>query len=192
MQNQSLERQVATAGSLWVDQGRLSDLSSDYKARRVGDLVTIVVLQDVQAQNTGNLATDRSFNASSGISGLAGHISTSGVQNIFSASSAESVQGKALSSSSSSLRTRLTGQVMAMLPNGLLVVEAAREVTMNNEKQTVVLRGLVRSGDLGPDNAVSSNAIGHLELELKGKGVVSDGTRPPNILMRWLLRLIGF
>jgi flagellar L-ring protein precursor FlgH len=181
-----------TPGSLWSDQGRFAALASDYKARQVGDLITILVSQNVQAQNTGNVSTDRSFKASSGIDALAGHISTSGVQNIFSGSSSQTLQGKAQSSSSSSLSTKLTGQVVAILPSGALVIEASREILMNNERQVVFLRGLVRTGDLGPDNTVPSNSLGNLELELKGKGVVSDGTRPPNVLTRWLLRLIGF
>jgi flagellar L-ring protein precursor FlgH len=150
------------------------------------------VTQSVQAQNSGNVSTDRSFKASSGIDALAGHISTSGVQNIFSPSSSQTLQGKAQSTSSSSLSTKLTGQIVAVLPSGALIVEASREIIMNNERQTIFLRGMVRAGDLGPDNTVSSNALGNLELELKGKGVVSDGTRPPNVLTRWLLRLVGF
>ena len=182
----------ASPGSLWMDQGRLADLASDYKACRVGDLVTIRVVQTLQSENTGNVATDRNFKASSGIDALAGHISTSGVQNIFSANSSQSLSGKAQASSSSSLRTSLTGRVVVVLENGLLVVEAERAIYMNNEHQTVVLRGLVRTGDLAPDNSVTSTAIGNLELEVKGKGVVSDGVRPPNIVMRWLLRLVGF
>ena len=179
-------------GSLWTDQGRLAELASDYKAHRVGDLVTILVVQSLQAENTGNVATDRTFSASSGIDALAGHISTSGVQNIFSPKSSQNLQGKAQASSTSSLRTSLTGHVVALLPSGTLVIEAQREIVMNNERQTVVLRGLVRPGDLSPENAVISNEIGNLELEIKGKGVVSDGTRPPNVFMRWLLRLVGF
>jgi flagellar L-ring protein precursor FlgH len=181
-----------SAGSLWTDHGRFSDLASDYKARRVGDLVTILVAQSLQSQNTGNVATDRNFKASSGIDALAGHIKTSGVQNIFSPTSSQSLSGKAQASSSSSLRTSLTGRVVAVLPSGLLVIEAEREIMMNNEHQTVLLRGLVRTGDLAPDNSVTSTSVGNLELELKGKGVVSDGVRPPSTVMRWLLRVVGF
>ena len=182
----------STPGSLWVEQGRFSDLASDYKARRAGDLVNILVIQDVQAQNTGNVSTNRQLSARSGIDALAGHISTSGVQNILTLNSSQSLEGKAQASSSSKLRTALAGRVAAVLSNGYLVVEAEREVTMNNERQTVRLRGIVRPGDLGPDNTVSSNSISNLELELKGKGVVSDGTRPPNPLVRWLLWAVGF
>ena len=179
-------------GSLWTDQGRLADLASDYKARQVGDLVRILVVQSLQAENTGNVATDRSFKASSGINALAGHIHTSGVENIFSPTSSQTLQGKAQSSSTSSLRTSLTGRVVAVLPGGNLVVEAEREIVMNNEKQTILVRGVVRPGDLAPDNSVPSNAVANLELEVKGKGVVSEGTRPPNVFTRWLLRLVGF
>ena len=107
----------------------------------MGDLVTIRVVQTLQSENTGNVATDRNFKASSGIDALAGHISTSGVQNIFSANSSQSLSGKAQASSSSSLRTSLTGRVVVVLENGLLVVEAERAIYMNNEHQTVVLRG---------------------------------------------------
>ena len=183
---------TTSPGSLWTDQGRLTDLASDYKARHVGDLVTILVVQSLQAENTGNVATDRSFKASSGIDALAGHISTSGVQNIFSPRSSQTLSGKAQASSSSSLRTSLSGRIVAVLPSGNLVVEAEREIVMNNERQSILLRGLIRPGDLSPDNAVASNDVSNLELEVKGKGVVSEGTRPPNVFTRWLLRLVGF
>jgi len=63
---------------------------------------------------------------------------------------------------------------------------------MNNEKQTILVRGLVRPGDVGPNNTVPSNAIADLELELKGKGVLSDGTHPPNAIVRAILKIVGF
>ena len=86
----------------------------------------------------------------------------------------------------------MTGTVVATLSTGALVVEAERSLTMNNERQTVILRGIVRGGDIAPDNSLLSNQLSNLELELKGKGVISDGTRPPNVIMRVLLRIVGF
>jgi flagellar L-ring protein precursor FlgH len=79
-----------------------------------------------------------------------------------------------------------------MLPSGVLVVEAERQLTMNNERQTILVRGLVRPGDVAPNGSVQSNQVANLELELKGKGVLSDGVRPPNALVRGLLWLVGF
>jgi flagellar L-ring protein FlgH len=192
VEQQASAASAGSPGSLWQDAGRFSNLAADYKANRLGDVVTILVAQDVTAQNSGSVATDRSFKASSGISAMAGHVSVSGVQNIFSPQSAQTLSGKAQAASTSSLRTSLAGRVVAVMPSGMLVVEAEREITMNNEHQTIFLRGLVRPGDIGPDNSVASNAIGNLELELKGKGVLSDGTRPPNPLVRTLLRIVGF
>jgi len=179
-------------GSLWRDDGRLASLSADYKASHLGDLITITVVQDISAQNTGNVSTSRAFNASSGISALAGRINTGGVQNIFSPSSAQTLAGKSQAATTSSLRTSLAGRVVAVLPSGALVIEAERMLTMNNEKQTILVRGLVRPADVGPNNTVPSNAIADLELELKGKGVLSDGTRPPNAIVRAILKLVGF
>ena len=59
------------------------------------------------------------------------------------------------------------------------VVEAERVINMNHEKQTILLRGVVRRGDIGANNTVASDSVGDLELEIKGKGVISDGVRPP-------------
>lgn len=179
-------------GSLWRDSGRLANMVADYKASRVGDLVTISVAQNLSASSTGDVSSNRSFSASSGITALGGHIKTSGVQNLFSPTSAQTLSGKAQATSQTSLSTTLTGRVAAVLPSGTLVVEAERQITMNNQHETVILRGLVRPGDLDAANIVASNNVGNLEVEVKGKGVISDGTRPPNPIVRWILRVVGF
>lgn len=192
MQPQSDMLPSGSPGSLWIDDGRLAFLTGDFKAGRVGDLITIVVVHDTTASNANSVSTARTLAASSGITALAGQLKTAGVAQLFSPTSSQTLAGKSQASTTSSLQTTLSGRVMAVLSSGLLVVEAERQLTMNNEKQTVLVRGLVRTGDIGPNNTVTSNAIGNLELELKGKGVLSDGTRPPNVVVRTLLRILGF
>jgi len=182
----------STPGSLWVDTGRLANLVADYKASRVGDLVTISVTQNLSATSTGNVSSNRSFSANSGINALPGQLKTTGVANLFSPSSNQVLNGKAQATSQTSLSTTLTGRVAAVLPSGILVVEAERQITMNNQHETVILRGLVRPGDLDATNTVLSNHVGNLEVEVKGKGVISEGTRPPNPIVKWILRLVGF
>jgi flagellar L-ring protein precursor FlgH len=182
----------ATPGSLWTDTGRLADMVADYKASRVGDLVTISVAQNLSASSTGNVASNRAFSASSGITALPGQLKTTGVASLFSPNSTQVLSGKAQATSQTSLSTMLTGRVAAVLPNGTLVVEAERQITMNNQHETVILRGLVRPGDLDATNTVASNHVGDLEVEVKGKGIVSEGTRPPNPIMKWILRIVGF
>lgn len=181
-----------TPGSLWKDSGRLANMVADYKASRVGDLVTISVAQNLSATSTGNVSTNRNFSASSGITALPGQLKTTGVANLFSPSSTQVLSGKAQATSQTSLSTTLTGRVAAVLPTGTLVVEAERQITMNNQHETVVLRGLVRPGDLDAANTVASNNVGDLEVEVKGKGIISEGTRPPNPILKWILRIVGF
>ena len=179
-------------GSLWTDNGRLASIASDYKALHVGDLITIVVAQDITANNAGSVSSARNFSASSGISSLPGQLKTAGVASLFSPTSASSLAGKGQAATTSSLRTSVAGRVVAVLPGGALVIEAERQLTMNNERQTILLRGMVRPSDIGTNNTVASNAIANLELELKGKGVISEGNRPPNPIVRAILRIVGF
>jgi len=186
------ERSSITVGSLWNDSGKFANMVSDYKASRVGDLVTISVAQNLSASSTGNVATNRTFSANSGITALPGKLKTAGVANLFAANSADALSGKAQATSQTSLSTTLTGRVAAVLPTGTLVVEAERQITMNNQHETVILRGLVRPGDLDAANTVASNNVGDLEVEVKGKGIISEGTRPVNPIMKWILRVVGF
>ncbi len=186
------EAGASTPGSLWTDGGRLANMVADYKASRVGDLVTISISQNLSASSAGNVSTNRNMSASSGITALGGHIKTSGVQSLFSPNSTQTLSGKAQATSQTSLSTTLTGRVAAVLPTGTLVVEAERQIAMNNQSETVILRGLVRPGDLDAANIVASNQVGDLEVEVKGKGVISEGTRPPNLLVKWVLRVVGF
>lgn len=193
MQQQTVSAPAeVTLGSLWTPNGALTNLQADYKASRLNDLVTIVVVQRTTAQATGNVGSQRDFNTTSGISGLAGHISTSGLTNLLTAQSSTKLKGAGSTDASTSMNTNLAGQVIAVLPNGNLVVEAERMVAINNQKETMLVRGVLRPGDVRPDNSALSTVLSNLEVELKGKGVVSDATRPPNPLMRAILWIIGF
>lgn len=181
-----------TTGSLWLDAGRLASITSDYKALHVGDLITIVVSQNITANNAGSVSSQRNLTASSGISALPGQLKTTGVASLFSPTSAYSLAGKGQAATTSSLTTNLAGRVVAVLPSGALVIESERQLTMNNEKQTLLLRGMVRPGDIAPNNTITSDAIANLELELKGKGAISEGNRPPNVILRAILRVLNF
>ena len=179
-------------GSLWIDNGRLANMVADYKASRVGDLVTISIAQNLSSTSTGNVATSRNFSASSGITALPGQLKTAGIANLFSPTSAQALAGKGQATSTTALSTTLTGRVVALLPGGTLVIEAERQIMMNDQRETVVLRGLVRPGDMDATNTVSSNSVGDLEVEVKGKGIISESTRAPNPVIKWILRIVGF
>lgn len=181
-----------SAGSLWTPNGTLTALPTDYKAHDVGDIVIVQIVEDVTATASSTVNTQRKFQASSGITELAGKFDTSGISKLFSPQSAQQLQGQGQAATKSSIRTSVAGRVVAVLPSGNLVVEARREATANNERQTVFLRGVARPGDVAPDNTVLSTHLGDLELELKGHGVISDASRPPNWVIRTVLNILGF
>src|SRR5581483_12497392 len=94
MQQTPLLARSETAGSLWSDSGRLADLGADYKARHVGDLIMITVVQNITATNAGSVSSTRNLSASSGISALPGQLKTAGIASLFSPTSAYSLAGK--------------------------------------------------------------------------------------------------
>jgi len=185
--------QPRTIGSLWVPTGVLADTSSDYKARAVGDLITVRLLDTFAANTSGENSTSRQFGTQSGVTGLLGQLgSTNSLQNLFNATSATTLDGKGASTMSSSLQLIIAGQVVQVMPNGVMVIEAVRDFTVGNDRQTVVLRGLVRPGDVAIDNSILSSSVSSMELEIKGKGSVADASSRPNILVRTLLKLLSF
>ena len=114
------------------------------------------------------------------------------LQNLINQNSAAALNAQGTSATNSSLSTTFGGQVVDVLPNGTLVIEAAREVEFSQQTQTIVLRGLVRPEDISQQNQVLSTAISSLELEVRGKGIVSDYTRRPNALVRLLQQILIF
>lgn len=182
----------ATAGSLWVNGGAYTDMAADYKARHVGDTIVLQVLLSTTAQSSGDVNTQRSFQSNSAITALPGKLKTGGVNPLFGAQSSSQLQGKGESSNSSNLTTNLAARVIAVLPNQNLVVEAQREVFMNNQHETMFVRGVLRPGDVGPSNTALSTSLANLEIELKGKGVISDAIDRPNVVVRLLMKLFNF
>ncbi len=63
---------------------------------------------------------------------------------------------------------------------------------MNNQHENVIVRGMVRPGDIGPGNMVPSAALTNLEIEMRGKGIIADGVRPLNPITKAVLWLLNF
>ena len=90
------------------------------------------------------------------------------------------------------MSTTLTARVIHVLPNGALVIEAAKDIQINSERQTITVRGVVRPADIDTTNSVRSNRLGQLEVRVNGKGVVGDAVRRPFFLYRLILGLLPF
>ena len=180
-----------TVGSLWTPGNTLGDLSTDYKARKLNDTIVILVAVQTTAAQSGDSSYSRTMQTSSGITGVGG-IAPANLNPLFNANSATTLKGAGATDSNTTFQTALTGQVIAVLPSGNLVVEAQRKIFMNNQHEDVTVRGVVRPNDIGPSNTVSSASLSNLEIEMKGKGIISDSTRPLNPITRAILWLVGF
>lgn len=183
---------TATLGSVWSPTGYLVDSATDYKARTLHDVLTIVVSVQTTAAQTGTVNNSRAFATNSAITGLFGGISTASTNPLLAANSSNSLKGQGQTSSNTTFSTSLTSEVIAVFPNGNLVVEGHRQIDVNNQHEEMIIRGIARPGDIAPNNVIASSLLSDLEVELKGKGIISDSVRPPNPVTRAILWLFGF
>jgi flagellar L-ring protein FlgH len=182
-----------TIGSLWTPDGRLAEIGTDDKAHRLGDVITIQLVEATTSAQQGSLQTQRTITASSGISELFGTPgAASGIQNLFSPNSSQVVNGKGQTSLATSLQVTIAGTVVEVLPGGQLVVQAVHQVDVSNEKQTLVLRGIARPTDVSSSNIILSTQLAHMDVHLTGSGAMSQGTKPMNPVTRWALAILGF
>jgi flagellar L-ring protein FlgH len=185
--------EVKTAGSIWSPEGRLVRLATDAKASRLHDVVSIVVTESLAASTDGQVKNSRASNANSGLTSLFGLLkSSNALQNLVGMRAGSGLAAQGQSTTNSSLATTFGGEVVDVLPNGLLVVQATRQLTFSQQTQLIKLRGLVRPEDVSAQNQVLSTAMTDLELEVIGKGIVNDSTYRQNPLVRWLQRALIF
>ena len=183
----------ASPGSLWTSGALLMDLSSDLRASRVNDAVTVQVAENASALSTGNVQTARTSSASASISSLAGPQKAAGtLANLLGTSGSQQLQGSGTIGRTTVITTTLGTRVVRVLPNGSLVIEGVKEIRVSSEEQVITVRGVVRPADLGPNNVVQSDLVAQLEVSVNGKGVVGDAIRRPNFLYRLLLGLLPF
>ena len=185
--------EVRTPGSIWSPEGQMVRLGTDAKAFRIHDVVMIVVSESLAASTDGQVKNSRASNANSGLTSLFGALKTSNaLQNLIGATASSGLTAQGQSTTNSSLATTFGAEVVDVLPNGMLVVQATRQLTFSQQTQLITLRGLVRPEDVSNQNQVLSTAMTDLELEVTGKGIVNDSTYRQNPLVRFLEKLLVF
>jgi flagellar L-ring protein precursor FlgH len=185
--------EVRTTGSIWSPEGRLVRLGTDAKAARMHDVISIVVSESLAASTDGQVKNSRASSASSALTGLFGKLKASNnLQNLLGQSSSSGLTAQGQSTTNSSLSTTFGGEVVDVLPNGMMVVQATRQLTFSQQTQLIHLRGLVRPEDVSAQNEVQSTAMTDLELEVVGKGIVNDSTYRQNPVVRFIEKMLVF
>lgn len=172
---------------LWAQWGLYGarSLTGDLRATAVGDVITIVVVEDAQASNAAQTAEQRNGELQMGLQSTFNQF---GLKAGWRFQSGSDIRGRGETSRTERIRARLTARIVALDSLGNLVVEGQRTTRINGEEQTIRIRGRVRPIDLGPDNTIPSHALSELVLIYDGEGSVSRAQEPG--LITRLLRLL--
>jgi flagellar L-ring protein FlgH len=172
-------------GSLWDDRGDLSLMFINTKARLVGDILTIRIVETSNAANKASTKTGRSSSLSAGMSGFFNAEKSFPPDQPFfnpfsrvSGSIDSEFDGSGSTVRSGALNAFMTARIVDILPNGNLVIEGNREVRVNHENQIITLTGLVRPRDISADNVVQSTYIADARIAYSGTGIVNDRQKP--------------
>jgi len=185
---------IAAAMLAWSSVGHAQDfrenvsrsLFADQKATRVGDAVTILVMESSSASNDASTEASRSSDISFTAAGQAGENSIPSVN--LGVGSGNSFKGEGGTTARGTIRAKISAIVESVMPNGNLVVTGRRKITINNEDQEITIHGIVRPSDILPDNSVLSYNISDAEIAFEGSGIVSRSQGPGWItkLLHWL------
>ncbi len=151
-------------------------LFEDYRARRVGDVLTVVLREQTDASKQAGTATKKASNIDMSSPKIFGRgITRNGVP-ILDTNIKGKVDfaGEGSSSQSNSLKGNITVTVAQVLPNGNLVVRGEKLLYLNQGSEVVRIRGIVRPSDISSTNTVYSTQIANAEITYKGKGIVAD------------------
>ena len=170
---------VVRADSVWPASGNRGMLA-DRRASRTGDIVTILVQESVASQNSQSSKADKASKANNAITQFLFPLAASKVGTMGGSYPGTAFDGSSNTASSgeisnkASLTSRAAVLVTDVLPNGNLVLEGVRQVSMAGERQYLVLRGIVRPEDISSLNTVPSTSIANATVEVISEGSLTD------------------
>lgn len=179
-----------SSGSIW--QASTSGITDDFKARRKGDIITIVISETASASKEASTDTSRGSTINAGMPNFMGLENTGFLKNnlgdlskLINANVESTYQGSGSTSRKENLNATITARVVEVIPNGNLMIEGRRNVKVNDEDQEIVLEGIVRPRDIAADNTVNSIYVADAKITYSGRGIISDRQRPG-----WLMNIV--
>jgi len=164
------------------DPNTYQAMTSDKRALRVGDALTVLVYEDSSASSSADTSTNTS-------AGLRTDFSrTNGARNGFQAGVGDDYGGRGRIQRSGRLLAQLSVPVQEILPNGDLAVAGEQRIDVNGEKTNIKLKGRVRPQDIASNNTVLSSRLADVSIEYIGDGYLTDRSRPGLIprVLAWL------
>ncbi|MHB1680482.1 MAG: flagellar basal body L-ring protein FlgH [bacterium] len=171
------------AGSLWTGTSGGSNLFTDNTAFTLNDIVTIIVNDQTQAQDTSGTTLSKNSSGQGSFSFGSSTSKPTGYQG----SNVESFNGGGGVAESGQIYTTIEAQVVKVYPNGNLELKGERKVSMNRETRYILIKGIVRPIDISPGNTVLSSQIANEKIWINGEGPVNWQQSPG-----WLYRILNF
>ncbi len=171
--------QVLVAGSIWAKRNKnMKDLYSDDVAHRIGDILTIEIVEKSTVDNKAKRDLEKSDTRSTTFNGEIGKFADIGEFGI-SASSSNKLNGKADYKDERSFVDYVTVMVIDVLPtSGNLVVMGTRERTIAGDTQKIEISGVVRPSDISFDNSISSQQVANFSIVSKNSGIADSYSKP--------------
>jgi flagellar L-ring protein precursor FlgH len=178
---------VVQTGSLFAS-GLSNGLYSDNKARREGDIITVVLRENTQASKKAKTEFGKdSSNNIEPMVGLGGrNISAAGNVLQLGMNSSSDFKGDSKADQSNSLTGDISVNVLRVMANGNLVIRGEKWLTLNTGKEYIRLTGVIRPEDIDSRNTVESSKIANARIEYSGTGATHGGQGPG-----WLSRFFS-
>jgi flagellar L-ring protein precursor FlgH len=151
-------------------------LFSDQKAARVGDAITIWVVESSEASN--NAQTSTSKNSDLGLNFGGSLDETQLPEAGFDMSTKNGFNGSGATRTSGMIKTKISARIDSMLANGDLYIKGSRKISINGEEQTLFIKGIVRASDIRADNSVLSYNVSEAEFIFDGSGMIANAQEP--------------
>jgi len=162
-------------GSLWADRATLYE---DMRARRLNDIVTILISETTNASKKATTNNSNTSTVNDNMTSLLGipanQMLTKNLQAGIQTSGATAFAGEGDTASATTFTDTISAKVVEVLPNGNLVLESRKERIINNDKEIIVIRGIIRPEDISPTNTISSAQVADAKIYLVGEGVLAD------------------
>lgn len=177
-----------SSGAIFLAEN-YTPLTSGARAGRIGDIVTIVLVERMSATKSNSATTGR--NGSVGLTPPA-----TGPLNLFSPTDVnmggnQSFKGKGDAAQSNALSGEVSVTVAAVYPNSTMLVKGEKLVTLNRGDENVQFSGLVRAADIDTDNRVPSTRVADARIRYTGKGEIARASQQ-GWLQRFFSRISPF
>ena len=184
-------------GGLWPGDTAKNLLFEDTKAKKVGDILTVVLNESATSTQSATTDTSKSSSTALSTTSVLGLPSDKGVKNFLglgtgfdpsvSATNERSNKGSGTTTRSGTLTGTVSATIISINASGNFQIEGKRSVTINHEEQLMVLTGIVRPSDINYDNTIDSSLIADASITYSGDGVIAEEQR-----VGWLMRALSY